>query len=170
MKPYYCVRLEGPTWSSAQQQKLRALVESWLEAEHPFDERGPGVSIRLDAENPEQWWRYTIDESLNGGAIVSTAITILNLEKRSTFEVRTSVVPSGSRVTPLKISVSVKTKRDLLKRVVETVTLYDAGMKIGAKTAVITDSSGAEAIAAALFGPEIAGLPALPAEVIQRLR
>ena len=29
---------------------------------------------------------------------------------------------------------------------------------------------GAEAIAAALFGPEIAGLPALPAEVIQRLR
>jgi len=29
---------------------------------------------------------------------------------------------------------------------------------------------GAEAIAAALFGPAIAGLPALPAEVIQRLR
>ena len=29
---------------------------------------------------------------------------------------------------------------------------------------------GAEAIAAALFGPDIAGLPALPAEVIQRLR
>jgi len=153
MKPYYCVRLEGSAWSSAQQAKLRALVESWLEAEHPFDERGPGVSIRLDAENPEQWWRYTIDESLNGGAIVSTAISILNLEKRSTFEVRTSVVPSGSRVTPLKISVSVKTKRDLLKRVVETVTLYDAGMKIGAKTAVITDGPGAEAIAAFFEAP-----------------
>jgi len=153
MKPHYCVRLEGPTWSSAQQAKLRELVESWLEAEHPFDERGPGVSIRLDAENPEQWWRYTIDESLNGGAIVSTAISILNLEKRSTFEVRTSVVPSGSRVTPLKISVSVKTKRDLLKRVVETVTLYDAGMKIGAKTAVITDGPGAEAIAAFFEAP-----------------
>jgi iron complex transport system substrate-binding protein len=29
---------------------------------------------------------------------------------------------------------------------------------------------GAEALAAAFFGPEIAGLPALPAEVIQRLR
>jgi len=29
---------------------------------------------------------------------------------------------------------------------------------------------GAEALAAALFGPEVAGLPALPAEVIQRLR
>ncbi len=29
---------------------------------------------------------------------------------------------------------------------------------------------GAQAIAAALFGPDIAGLPALPAEVIQRLR
>ena len=29
---------------------------------------------------------------------------------------------------------------------------------------------GAEAISAALFGPEIDGLPALPAEVIQRLR
>jgi hypothetical protein len=153
MKPYYCVRLEGPTWPSAQQTKLRELVETWLEAEHPFDDRGPGVSIRLDAENPEQWWRYTIDESLNGGAIVSTTITILNLDKRSTFEVRTSVVPSGLRVTPLKISVSVKTKRDLLKRVVETVTLYDAGMKIGAKTAVITDSSGAEAIAAFFEAP-----------------
>ena len=153
MKPYYCVRLEGPTWPSAQQSKLRELVETWLEAEHPFDDRGPGVSIRLDAENPEQWWRYTIDESLNGGAIVSTTITILNLEKRSTFEVRTSVVPSGLRVTPLKISVSVKTKRDLLKRVVETVTLYDAGMKIGAKTAVITDTSGAEAIAAFFEAP-----------------
>lgn len=153
MKPYYCVRLEGPTWPSAQQTKLRELVESWLEAEHPFDDRGPGVSIRLDAENAGQWWRYTIDESLIGGAIVSTTITILNLEKRSTFEVRTSVVPSGLRVTPLKISVSVKTKRDLLKQVVETVTLYDAGMKIGATTAVITDSSGAEAIAAFFEAP-----------------
>ena len=86
MKPYYCVRLEGLTWPSAQQSKLRELVETWLEAEHPFDDRGPGVSIRLDAENPEQWWRYTIDESLNGGAIVSTTITILNLEKRSTLK------------------------------------------------------------------------------------
>lgn len=153
MKPYYCVRLEGPTWPSAQQTKLRELVETWLEAEHPFDDRGPGVSIRLDAENPEQWWRYTIDESLNGGAIVSTTITILNLDKRSTFEVRTSVIPGGSRVTPLSIKVSVKTKRALLARVVETVTLYDAGMKIGTKAAVITEPSGAEAIAAFFEAP-----------------
>jgi iron complex transport system substrate-binding protein len=29
---------------------------------------------------------------------------------------------------------------------------------------------GAEALAAAFFGPEVAGLPALPTEVIQRLR
>jgi iron complex transport system substrate-binding protein len=29
---------------------------------------------------------------------------------------------------------------------------------------------GVHALAAAFFGPEIAGLPALPAEVIQRLR
>ena len=29
---------------------------------------------------------------------------------------------------------------------------------------------GVQALAAAFFGPEIAGLPALPAEVIQRLR
>ena len=153
MKPYYCVRLEGPTWPSAQQTKLRELVETWLEAEHPFDDRGPGVSIRLDAENPEQWWRYTIDESLNGGAIVSTTITILNLDKKSTFEVRTSVIPGGSRVTPLSIKVSVKTKRALLARVVETVTLYDAGMKIGTKAAVITQPSGAEAIAAFFEAP-----------------
>jgi hypothetical protein len=153
MKPYYCVRLEGPTWPSAQQTKLRELVETWLEAEHPFDDRGPGVSIRLDAENPEQWWRYTIDESLNGGAIVSTTITILNLDKKSTFEVRTSVIPGGSRVTPLSIKVSLKTKRALLARVVETVTLYDAGMKIGTKAAVITEPSGAEAIAAFFEAP-----------------
>lgn len=153
MKPYYCVRLEGPTWPSAQQTKLRELVESWLEVEHPFDDRGPGVSIRLDAENPDQWWRYTIDESLNGGAIVSTTITILNLDKKSTFEVRTSVIPGGSRVTPLSIKVSVKTKRALLARVVETVTLYDAGMKIGTKAAVITQPSGAEAIAAFFEAP-----------------
>lgn len=153
MKPYYCVRLEGPTWPSAQQTKLRELVETWLEAEHPFDDRGPGVSIRLDADNPDQWWRYTIDESLNGGAIVSTTITILNLDKKSTFEVRTSVIPGGSRVTPLSIKVSVKTKRALLARVVETVTLYDAGMKIGTKAAVITQPSGAEAIAAFFEAP-----------------
>ena len=153
MKPYYCVRLEGPTWPSAQQTKLRELVETWLEVEHPFDDRGPGVSIRLDAENPDQWWRYTIDESLNGGAIVSTTITILNLDKKSTFEVRTSVIPGGSRVTPLSIKVSVKTKRALLARVVETVTLYDAGMKIGTKAAVITQPSGAEAIAAFFEAP-----------------
>ena len=153
MKPYYCVRLEGPTWPSAQQTKLRALVENWLEAEHPFDDRGPGVSIRLDSENPEQWWRYTIDESLNSGAIVSTTITILNLDKKSTFEVRTSVIPGGSRVTPLSVKVSVKTKRALLARVVETVTLYDAGMKIGTKAAVINEPSGAEAIAAFFEAP-----------------
>jgi len=153
MKPYYCVRLEGPTWPSAQQTKLRELVENWLEAEHPFDDRGPGVSIRLDAENPEQWWRYTIDESLNSGAIVSTTITILNLDKKSTFEVRTSVIPGGSRVTPLSVKVSVKTKRALLARVVETVTLYDAGMKIGTKAAVINEPSGAEAIAAFFEAP-----------------
>ena len=153
MKPYYCVRLEGSAWSSAQQSKLRELVESWLEVEHPFDDRGPGVSIRLDAENAEQWWRYTIDESLNGGAIVSTTITILNLEKKSTFEVRTSVIPGGSRVTPLSINVSLKTKRALLARVVETLTLYDAGMKIGTKVALITEPAGAEAIAAFFEAP-----------------
>ena len=153
MKPYYCVRLEGPTWPSAQQTKLRELVETWLEVEHPFDDRGPGVSIRLDAENPDQWWRYTIDESLNGGAIVSTTITILNLDKKSTFEVRTSVIPGGSRVTPLSIKVSVKTKRALLARAVETLTLYDAGMKIGTKVALITEPAGAEAIAAFFEAP-----------------
>jgi uncharacterized coiled-coil protein SlyX len=129
------------------------LVETWLEAEHPFDDRGPGVSIRLDAENPEQWWRYTIDESLNGGAIVSTTITILNLDKKSTFEVRTSVIPGGSRVTPLSINVSLKTKRALLARVVDTLTLYDAGMKIGTKVALITEPAGAEAIAAFFEAP-----------------
>ena len=48
---------------------------------------------------------------------------------------------------------SLKSKRELLRRVVETVTLYDAGMKIGAKTAVITDTSGAEAIAAFFEAP-----------------
>ena len=153
MKPYYCVRLEGSAWSSAQQAKLRELVESWLEAEHPFDDRGPGVSIRLDAENVEQWWRYTIDESLNGGAIVSTTITILNLEKKSTFEVRTSVIPGGIRVTPQSYKFSVTNLKILVTQVLDVVTFYDAGMRIGHRAGIITDVQGAQAIAGFFDAP-----------------
>jgi hypothetical protein len=153
MKPYYCVRLEGLTWPSAQQTKLRELVETWLEAEHPFDDRGPGVSIRLDAENPEQWWRYTIDESLNGGAIVSTTITILNLDKKSTFEVRTSVIPGGSRVTPQSYKFSVTNLKILVSQVLDVVTVYDAGMRLGHRTEIITDVQGAQTVAGFFDAP-----------------
>ena len=153
MKPYYCVRLEGPTWPSAQQTKLRELVETWLEAEHPFDDRGPGVSIRLDAENPEQWWRYTIDESLNGGAIVSTTITILNLDKKSTFEVRTSVIPGGVRVTPQSYKFSVTNLKILVSQVLDVVTVYDAGLRLGHRTEIITDLEGAQTVAGFFDAP-----------------
>ena len=153
MKPVYCVRLDGPVWSTTQQLKIRGLIESWVEAEHPFDDRGPGVSIRLDADNPEQWWRCTLDVALEGGALVSTTITLSSSEQTTTFEVRTSVIPGGSRVTPQSHNISVKTTRALVRRIVESVTLYDAGVRLTSKADVVSDSSGAQSIAAFFDAP-----------------
>ncbi|NCZ69218.1 MAG: hypothetical protein EBY80_03360, partial [Actinobacteria bacterium] len=68
MRPVFCLRLDGPAWPSAQQTAVRDIVTNWLEKEHPSDEREAGLSVRIDDEDPERWWRCSIDRPVGDGA------------------------------------------------------------------------------------------------------
>lgn len=153
MKPVYCVRLEGSSWKAAQKSQVRGIVEDWIEKEHPFDDRGSGVSIRLDAEDPGSWWRYTIDVSHPSGALVATTITLSCSDKISVFEVRTSLIPGGVRVTPLKVDVSLLSKRLLVKEIIDSMVFLDAGVRLRSQCALIANIEGAQMVAAFFEAP-----------------
>lgn len=149
----YCVRLDAPDWPVAQRAAVRRLVSEWVEAEFPFSEREAGVSVRLDDDDPDRWWRYTIDQTVGRGATTSTMVTLTTVDKNTTFEVRVVHTPGGRRVTPQRQPVSLKSVRILVHRIVSTCTVYDAAMRIRSEASVITDPSGSEMMAALCEAP-----------------
>lgn len=153
MKPVYCVRIDVPEWSVEQRATVRRLVADWLESEFPFSEREAGISVRLDDDDPDRWWRATVDRTVGQGATTSTSVTLTTVDKHTTFEVRVVHTPGGRRVSPLRNPVSLKAVRVLTHRVVSACTVYDANMRVRSEASVITDPAGSEMMAALCEAP-----------------
>lgn len=157
MKPVFCVRLDGSEWPAKQRTELRRVVSEWVESVYPFAEREAGVSVRVDDDDADRWWRYTIDQTVgdqvSGTVATTTTITLTTVDRQTSFEVRVIVTPSGRRVSPQRTSVSLKGPRLLVYRVVSACTIYDAAMRVRVDAPVITDPSGSEMMAAFCEAP-----------------
>ena len=153
MRPVFCLRLEGPTWPESQRSVMRDITMAWLEQEHPADEREAGLSVRIDDEDIERWWRCSIDRPIGDGAMSGTTITLATSESGTSFEIRCTVTPGGRRVSPRPPTVSVTSLRVLARSIVAKCAVYDAGMKLRPDPSVVDRPDGAEAIAAFCDAP-----------------
>ena len=153
MKAVYSVRLEASSWSVEEHLHARSCVDAWLEDLHPFAERGPGVSVRVEDDEPERWWRYSIGVSLAGGDISSTVVSASTLAATTSLEIRLSVVPGGARIRHRSSSVSAVAVRELARTLVSSHVFLDAGARISERERVVTDEAGAQEVAAFCDAP-----------------
>lgn len=153
MKAVYSVRLEAPSWSVEEHRRARSAVDAWLEDLHPFAERGPGVSVRVDDDEPERWWRYSIGVSLAGGDISSTVVSASTQGATTSIEIRLSVVPGGARIRHRSSSVSAVAVRELARTMVSSHVFLDAGVRVSERERVVTDEAGAQEVAAFCDAP-----------------
>ena len=153
MRPVYCLRLDGPVWPSAQQNIMRDITTRWLEKEFPTDEREAGLSVRIDDDDPDRWWRCSIDRPVGDGAMAGVTITLASSETATTLEIRCAVTPGGRRVTRKPPSTSVMSLRVLAHELVGACAMYDATMRLRATAAVVDAPDGAEAMAAFCDAP-----------------
>jgi len=153
MRPVYCLRVDGPVWPSSQQATMRDITTRWLETEFPTDEREAGLSVRIDDEDPDRWWRCSIDRPVGEGTMAGVTITLATSETSTTLEIRCTVTPGGRRVTRKPPTTSVMSLRILAHDLVSACAMYDAGMRLRATVAVVDRPDGAEAIAAFCDAP-----------------
>ncbi len=148
MRPVYAMRLDGPVWPAAQTDAVRRIVTEWVENEYPFEEREAGISVRVDNDQPERWWRLSVDRGLPGNSVATTTVTVASDDKVTTFETRVVLVPGGRRVAPSSNEVSVATVQKLVARVLETTRLYDANQRVLAGVRLVSESMAAQEVAA----------------------
>ena len=148
MRPVYAMRLDGPAWTPAQTDSVRRVVTDWVEVEHPFEEREAGVSVRVDNDQPERWWRLSVDRGLVGNSVATTTITIASDDATTTFEARVILVPGGRRIAPTSNDVPVASVQKLVSRVLEIARLYDANQRVLAGVRLVSESMAAQEVAA----------------------
>ena len=148
MRPVYAMRLDGRIWSETTMAKVRQIVTDWVEKEMPAEERGAGVSIRFDNDDPTRWWRLTIDRGLAGSAVATTTITVATDQTSTSFEARIMIVPGGRRVMPRTPDVAVGPIQRVVADVLAAVPFYDANVRVAPDIRVITDTTGAQEVAA----------------------
>jgi hypothetical protein len=153
MRTVYGVRIEASAWTVDDHRRARDLVDQWVEAHHPFADRGPGVSVRVDDEDPQRWWRYSIGESLAGGDISSTVVSASTGSPATVLEIRLSVVPGGTRIRLRSSTVSAVAVRELARSIVAAFMFLDAGVRITDRSRTIIDEVGAQEIAAFCDAP-----------------
>lgn len=153
VKTVYGVRLESPAWSVDEQQHARAVVDRWLEEHHPFSERGAGVSVRVDDDDPQRWWRYSIGVGLGEGDMSSTVVSASTQGGATSLEIRLSFLPGGHRVRPRTTVLSAVAVRQLAREIVSTCAFYDAGVRIGDSCRSIANETDAQEIAALCDAP-----------------
>ena len=98
MRVIYAMRLDGPTWSADHTATVRRMVTDWVEEEYPFAERAAGITVRFDNDDPDRWWRLTVDRGLADKAVATSTVTVATDASGTAFEVRTVVVPGGHRI------------------------------------------------------------------------
>lgn len=160
MRVVYAMRLDGPGWSVDHTAIVRRMVADWVETQHPFAERGPGITVRFDNSDPDRWWRLTVDRGLADKAVATSTITIATDSSGTSFEVRTVIVPGGHRIQLSLPTVSIASLQDLVARVLDAVPMYDANTRVLGRVRVVKDTLGAQEIAAFCDAPG-RGLPIL---------
>ena len=153
MRTVYGVRIEAPAWTVDDHRRAREVVERWVEEQHPFADRGPGVSVRVDDEDPQRWWRYSIGVSLAGGDISSTVVSASTRSSSTSFEIRLAVVPGGTRIRSRPSSVSALAARELARSIVSAFVFFDAGVRVADHGRVIVDEASAQEVAAFCDAP-----------------
>lgn len=153
MRSILSIRLEGREWTASDKDRARRVIGDWVEAEYPFADRGPGVTVRLEDQDPDQWWRYTIGSTVGQGDLLTTVITLASQDDVTVFEVRLSVVPGGSRVSPRSRPVSVVAARSLARTITAACHFYDAGRRVVDHAITIGDDIGAQDVAAFCEAP-----------------
>ena len=153
MRVVYAMRLDGPAWSPDHTAAVRSMVTDWVEEEHPFGERGPGITVRFDNADPERWWRLTVDRGLADKAVATSTITIASDSSGTSFEVRTVIVPGGHRIQLSMPDVPIASLKNLVARVLDAVPMYDANTRVLGRVRVVKDTLGAQEIAAFCDAP-----------------
>lgn len=153
MRVVYAMRLDGPAWAPDATALVRGMVTDWVEAEYPFAEREAGITVRFDNDDPERWWRLTVDRGLPEKAVATSTVTIATDAHGTSFEARTVVVPGGHRIVPKMPDVSAASLQGLVARVLESVPMYDANTRVLGEVRVVKDSLGAQEIAAFCDAP-----------------
>ena len=127
MRVVHAMRLDGPAWSPDHTAIARRLATDWVETEFPFAERGAGITVRFDNDDPDRWWRLTVDRGLADKAVATSTITIATDASGTAFEVRTVVVPGGQRILLTLPDVPVDSLQALATRNLTTVPDFGAG-------------------------------------------
>ena len=153
MRVVYAMRLDGPAWSADHTATVRHMVTDWVEEEYPFAERGPGITVRFDNDDPERWWRLTVDRGLADKAVATSTITVATDATGTAFEVRTVVVPGGQRIQLSLPNVPVASLQSLVGRVLDAVPMYDANTRVLGRVRVVKDTMAAQEIAAFCDAP-----------------
>lgn len=153
MRVVHAMRLDGPAWSPDHTAIARRLATDWVETEFPFAERGAGITVRFDNDDPDRWWRLTVDRGLADKAVATSTITIATDASGTAFEVRTVVVPGGQRILLTLPDVPVDSLQALVADVLESVPMYDANTRVSGRVRVVKDSLGAQEIAAFCDAP-----------------
>jgi len=132
---------------------MRDVTTKWLMKEYPSDERQAGVSVRIDDEDPDRWWRCSIDRPAGDGSMASITITLATSDASTTLEIRCSVTPAGRRILRRPPSTSVMTLRMLARDLVDSCAIYDAGTRLRNSVELIERPEGAEMMAAFCDAP-----------------
>lgn len=153
MRVVYAMRLDGPAWSPEHTAIARRSATDWVETEFPFAEREAGIIVRFDNDDPDRWWRLTVDRGFADKAVATSTITIATDPSGTSFEVRTVIVPGGNRIQLSMPDVSLESLHDLVARVLDEVPMYDANTRVLGKVRVVKDTLGAQEIAAFCDAP-----------------
>ena len=153
MKTVYGVRLESPRWSAQDHRRARAIVDDWLEETHPFADRGPGVSVRVDDDDPDRWWRYSVGVGSGRGDVSSTVVSAGTSGTVTSFEIRLTFVPGDNRIRSQSPSVSAVEVMKLARSMVSACSFYDAGVRIGDSARTVSDVARAQEVAALCDAP-----------------
>lgn len=153
MRPVYAMRLDGVAWTTAQVDQVREIATDWVEAEMPVEDRGSGVTVRFDNDDPQRWWRLSIDRVAGASSVATTTVTVATDQSGTSFEVRVVLVPGGRRVVPTRPEVPVAPVHRLVARVLEAVPFYDANSRVLSDVHVVSDNLGAQEVAAFALAP-----------------
>lgn len=149
MRTVYSVRVTGPRAALLGQAVDR--VTAWLDERHPYDERGPGVSVTV-SEDPG-WRRFVVDQHVDA-TTTSQIVVALRADARGlSFGVRQSFVPRQVRVSRRAVPRHDVSLSRLVGSIVDLVGAVDAGVPVASSARTVAGDVDAAGLAALCEAP-----------------